>query len=99
MWNPLVKLLGLTNLFQMANSCSVIDVEPLGNISCGFAWISFDCRLQQVAIKYWWTAAMWFVFETGVAGTKLLEPTLCCAFVDTSLAPYFVDISGLRFER
>ncbi|VDO43529.1 unnamed protein product [Haemonchus placei] len=37
---------------------------------------------------------MWFVFEAGVAGTELLEPTLYCAFVDTSLAPYFVDISS-----
>ncbi|KAK6733649.1 hypothetical protein RB195_017416 [Necator americanus] len=37
---------------------------------------------------------MWFVFEAGVAGTKLLEPTLYCAFVDTSLASYFVDISS-----
>ncbi|XGW28246.1 hypothetical protein V3C99_008219 [Haemonchus contortus] len=40
------------------------------------------------------TTAMWFVFEAGVAGTELLEPTLYCAFVDTFLAPYFVDISS-----
>lgn len=34
------------------------------------------------------TTAMWFVLRAGVAGTKLWETVLYCAFVNTSLAPY-----------
>ena len=94
MKHPLIKLFHLSNLLQMLNDHTTVDVELFSNFSCSCKRISFDDGSQLVLVNFQCLVTMLFIFKALVSFAKLLEPPLLCMFVSSSLANSIVDVSS-----
>ena len=82
--HPFIKLFHLSNLLQMLNDHTTVDVEFFSNFSCSCKRISFDYGSQLVLVNFQWLATMLFIFKALVSFAKLLEPPLHCMFIAVS---------------
>ena len=79
---PFIKLFHLSNLLQMLNDQTTVDVEFFISFSCSCKRISFGDCSQLVVVSFWWPATVLLVFKALISFVKLREPRLHCTFVN-----------------